>query len=101
MKIADLASEPKLVRVVIADKDIVEQYGDELEFWVWDRQPIEKFLKFAGKTITEDDLPELVAFTREMILDEEGNTVVTGGKMLPTTIMTRCITRVMEQLGKS
>lgn len=101
MKIAELATEPKLLKVVLDDADIVEQYGDELEFWVWDRQPIEKFLKFAGKTITEDDLPELIAFTREMILDEDGQPVVREGKILPTLIMTRCITKVMEQLGKS
>ena len=32
MKLKDLASKPKLVKVVLDDKDIVENYGEELEF---------------------------------------------------------------------
>jgi len=100
MKLSDLASEPKLIVIKIDDEDIITEYGEPLEFWVWDRQPLEKFLRFAGKKIDNEDLPELIEFTREMILDESGEPVMTGGKLLPTSLMSRCVTRVMEQLGK-
>ena len=100
MKITELAVKPSLVKVVLDDEAIVEEYGEELEFFVWDRQPLEKFMRFAGKNITNDDLPDLIDFTKTMILDENGNQVMEEGKLLPTSIMTRCITKVMEQLGK-
>ena len=100
MNITELAVKPSLVKVVLDDESIVEEYGEALEFFVWDRQPLEKFMRFAGKSITSEDLPELIAFTKTMILDAEGNEVMGDGKLLPTSIMTRCITKVMEQLGK-
>ena len=100
MNITELAVKPSLVKVVLDDESIVEEYGEALEFFVWDRQPLEKFMRFAGKSITNEDMPELIAFTKTMILDSEGNEVMSDGKLLPTSIMTRCITKVMEQLGK-
>jgi hypothetical protein len=100
MNITELAVKPSLVKVTLDDESIVEEYGEALEFFVWDRQPLEKFMRFAGKEITNEDLPELIEFTKTMILDEEGNEVMSDGKLLPTSIMTRCITKVMQQLGK-
>ena len=100
MNISELAVKPSLVKVILDDEAIVEEYKEPLEFYVWDRQPLEKFMRFAGKQISNDDLPELIEFTKTMILDEDGNEVMEEGKLLPTSIMTRCITKVMEQLGK-
>lgn len=100
MNITELAVQPSLVKVTLDDEAIIEEYGEALEFHVWDRQPLEKFMRFAGKQISNDDLPELIEFTKSMILDEKGEPVMSEGKLLPTSIMTRCITKVMEQLGK-
>lgn len=100
MKIQELASKPQLVKITIEEDFIVEQYGEPLEFYVWDRQPIEKFLKFAGQKITEDKIPDLVKFCSEMILDEEGNQVLAGDMILPNNVMAVCITKTMETLGK-
>ena len=100
MKLTELASEPKLVRIILDDEDITETYGDEIEFWVWDRQPLEKFVRFAGKKFNAEDIPELESFARDMILDEQGNKVMKDNMLLPTSVMARCITKVMETLGK-
>lgn len=100
MKLESLASQPKLIKITLDDEDIVEAYGDTVEFWVWDRQPLEKFVQFAGKKFNAEDIPELEGFARNMVLNEEGNPVMTEGKLLPTTLMARCITKVMETLGK-
>ena len=45
MKLAELAAEPKLIPITLDDADIVEKYGEPLEFWIWDRQPIDSFNK--------------------------------------------------------
>lgn len=100
MNIKELAVEPQLIKITLDQDFIVEQFGEALEFYAWDRQPIEKFLRFAGKKITDENLPEVISFCKEMILDETGEPVLTGTKVLPSTVMSACITSVMEQLGK-
>lgn len=100
MKLAELAVLPKLVPVSLDDEDTLEQYNEPLEFYVWDRQPIEKFMQFAGKTVGPEQMPELVAFACELILDEQGNRIMDEGRLLPTSVMTKCITKVMTELGK-
>lgn len=100
MKLKDLASKPQLIRVVLNDEDTVKEYGDEIEFWVWDKQPLAKFVKFANVSAESDTFPELVEFCSQLILDEQGQPVIGEGEVLPAAIMVRCINRVVEQLGK-
>jgi len=100
MKLKQLASKPQLIRVVLNDEDTLKEYNEELEFWVWDKQPLAKFIKFANVTAESDSFPELIEFCAELILDEEGKAVIGEGEVLPATVMIRCINKVVEQLGK-
>lgn len=100
MKLQELAVEPQLIAVSLDEEEIVEKYGEPLEFFVWDRQPIEKFMQFAGKAVDEQNIDKVVAFCKEMILDENGNRVLEGNNVLPLDVMTRAITKVMQTLGK-
>ena len=100
MKLQELATKPQLIKIEIDDESVVEKYGETLEFYVWDRQPIENFIKFAGKTITEEMIPDLVKFCETMILDEKGKQVLKGDVVLPNTVMALCLTKTLETLGK-
>lgn len=100
MKLKALASKPQLIRVALNDEDTIKEYGEELEFWVWDKQPLAKFIKFANVTADSESFPELVDFCSQLILDENGEPVIGEGEVLPAAIMVRCINRVVEQLGK-
>jgi hypothetical protein len=100
MKLTQLASKPQLLRVVINDEETIKEYGEELEFWVWDKQPLVKFIKFANVTAESDNFPELIEFCTDLILDENGKAVMSDGEVLPVNVMVRCINRVVEQLGK-
>lgn len=100
MNIKELATEPQLIKVVLDDEDIVTDFGEPLEFYAWDKQPIERFLQFAGKKVTEDNLDAVISFAKEMILDENGERVLKDNLILPASVMSRCITAVMSQLGK-
>jgi hypothetical protein len=100
MKLKDLASKPQLIRVVLDDEETVKEYGEELEFWVWDKQPLAKFIRFANVTNDSENFPEMIDFCAELILDESGKPVMSDGEVLPALIMVRCINKVVEQLGK-
>lgn len=98
IKINQIASKPQLIKVTLDDEQTVKELGDALEFWTWDRQPLDKFMKLAA---TRQDKPdEIIEVVRELILDEEGKVVIQGDVMLPTQILIRVIQKVVETLGK-
>lgn len=99
MKLSDLAKKPQLIKITMTDEDIIKEYGEALEFWTWDRQPMDVFLKLAA--IDQSNVPTVIDAVRNLILDEAGNPIITGDSSLPTKIMMRVITTVVEQLGKS
>jgi hypothetical protein len=98
MDIKNLATKPQLVKITLDDAEIVEKYGDALEFWVWDKQPLEKFVKFA--TASETDFGQILLLCSDLILDNEGKPVLTDGAVLPNTVLVKCVNKVVEQLGK-
>ena len=98
MKLAELASKPQLVKVIIDDKEIVEKYGEELEFFINDRLPISSYTHLAS--LTKDDVGELYEALKDLILDEAGNPVLTEEKTLPLDLLTASVVKVTERLGK-
>jgi hypothetical protein len=98
MKLTQLASKPTLIRVEIDDEEIRKEYDDSLEFWIWDRQPIEDFIKIA--TAKHDDFGAMVRLINELVLDENGQAVIQDGYTLPSTIMIKVINAVIDRLGK-
>lgn len=98
MKLADLAAEPKLIPVTLDSETIVEKYGEPLEFWILDRQPIDKYLQMARTS--EENMDQMVVAVNEMILNEEGSPIVSDGKMLPSVVLMEAFTKVIEALGK-
>ena len=98
MKINQLASKPKLIVLQIDDADVVAEYGEPIEFWTWDRQPLETFMKLAS--VNQSDPAMVIDIVRTMILDEEGQQVIQGDEMLPTNILVRIVAKVVETLGK-
>lgn len=98
MKISQLAHEPKLIKVEVDSEQIREEYDDAIEFWCYDRQPLNKFVRFAN--MTSEQYPELLEFCQELILDEDGNKVLVDNKVLPTKVLLECVNKVVEQLGK-
>jgi hypothetical protein len=98
MKITQLAAKPKLIQITIDDQEVIQQYGESLEFYMWDRQPMSKFIKLA--TVKEENYHELIDAVQDMILDEQGEPVLRDDTLLPTGIMGRVVAKVVETLGK-
>jgi len=98
MKLSELAKKPQLIQVSIDDADIVADYGSAIEFWTWDRQPMDVFLKLAS--INGENQAAVMEAVKELVLNEDGTQVITNDVSLPTRVMMRVITKVVEGLGK-
>jgi len=98
LKLTQLASKPQLIKITLDNAELKERYGDELEFWIWDRQPIDEFIKLA--TTGADNYGEMIKMVNDLILDEEGNKAIKAGEALPNDVMVAAIGAVVERLGK-
>lgn len=98
MKLSELSAKPKLVAVIIDDKDIVKEYGEPLEFYSYDRQPVEVFLKLAS--IDQNNPSMVLDAVRKLILDENGKEIITEDGTLPTKVLMKVIQKAVESLGK-
>jgi hypothetical protein len=99
MKLNTLIAKPQLIKCQLDDEDTVKEYGEAIEWWIWDRQPLDAFLKFAT-TESTDSGHQIISMLREMILDEEGKPLLQGESTLPTNILMKVMTKMTEVLGK-
>jgi hypothetical protein len=98
MKLSQLAAKPQLIKLIIDEESFVEEYGEPIEFWTWDRQPIEVFMKLANQD--NQNTGSLVEIVRTLILDENGKQIISGDAVLPSKILIAVISKVVETLGK-
>lgn len=98
MKLTKLAAKPQLVKIELNDEATMAEFGESLEFWIWDRQPMDKYIKLAQ--LGSDNMGELIQAVNEMVLDEDGSRIIKEELMLPTSVMTKVIGKVVETLGK-
>lgn len=98
MKLSQLAAKPQLIKVSLDDKDTITEFGEAIEFYTWDRQPLDVFMKLANAQ--QQDIGQMIDIVRTMILDEAGKTIIDKDNMLPTTLLLRAIQKIVEQLGK-
>jgi hypothetical protein len=98
MKLSELAKKPKLVKLTISKQELVDKYGDELEFYMYDRQSLDIFSKLANATT--DNVGEYMSILSDIILKEDGSPVMDGEMVLPIDVMTEAMSLIGEKLGK-
>ena len=97
MKLNQLIAKPQLVKMTLDDEETVQEFGEAIEWWYWDRQPLEKFFKMA----TGENNGENVFNTiKEMILDESGEPLLKEGDSLPNKVFLKVVAKMSEVLGK-
>ena len=99
MDLIKLAAKPQLVKVEINDEETIAQFGEPLEFYVHDRQDMDQFVRLA--TLDYADFANVGRVVKDMVLDAQGQPILTDGNTLPTNILMKAITQVIETLGKS
>jgi hypothetical protein len=98
MKLNQLAAKPQLIKMTLEDETILKEFGEPLEFWTWDRQPLETFMKLANSN--QADVTAMIGVVRTLILDETGKEIITDGVMLPSNVLIKVIAKIVESLGK-
>lgn len=98
MKLSELAKKPQLQKITINNEALVEKYGDELDFFVFDRQPLDIFTKLAD--VQEDNVGEYINILKDIIRNEDGEPVMTEELSLPIDVMTEAMKLIGEHLGK-
>ena len=98
MKLSQLAAKPQLIKIELSDEDTVKEYGEPLEFYTWDRQPLETFMTLANGN--QEDPAAMIELVRTLILDENGKMIIVKDLMLPSTVLLKVISKIVESLGK-
>ena len=98
MKLSQLSAKPVLVQIILDDEDTIVQYGESIDFWTWDRQPMDIFMKLASAT--QENTSGIITVVKTLILDEHGKEILTNETMLPTNVLMKAISKVTEMLGK-
>lgn len=97
MKLSQLAAKPTLIKLELNDEDIIKEYGEPLEFWIYDRQPIDKFIEMA--TVGNENYGEMIRMVNSMVMDEDGTVIAKDGLVFPSKIILKIINKVVETLG--
>lgn len=99
MKLNQLASKPQLIQLTVDSEAIIKEYGEPLEFYTYDRQPLSTFVKFASGG-ADTNAGSMIEVLRTLILDENGKQILTGDITLPTHVLLECMNKITDQLGK-
>lgn len=98
MKLNQIAAKPKLIMFTLDDEDTVKEFGEPIEFYSWDRQPLDIFMKLANSN--QEDIASMMEVIRKLILDENGKEIISNDNMLPSNVLIKVIGKVVETLGK-
>lgn len=98
MKLSQLAAKPQLVPFTLDDEEVVKEYGEPIEFYSYDRQPLDTFMKLANAQ--QQDLGTMIEIIRTLILDDHGKEIISKDNMLPSNILLKAIAKIVERLGK-
>ena len=98
MKLAELSQKPQLIKIILDDPKIIDKYEEELEFFVYDRQPIDVFSKLANAD--QKDVGGLIFLLKDLILDEDGKQIIDEERILPMDVMVEAVKKIGERLGK-
>lgn len=99
MKLKELAAKPQLIELTINDDSTVENYGEPIQFWIYDRQSMSTYMRLAQLDFSNSD--ELVNLFKTLILDEAGMPIVEDDAQLPPDLMMKAVESVILALGNS
>jgi hypothetical protein len=100
MDISQLAKKPKLEKLEINEKEIVEAYGEPISFWMMDHIDVNTYFSFY-KLQQEENGSLLNELLRKIILKENGKAALGPDEVLPVDITLAVLVRINEHLGKS
>ena len=97
MQLKQLAAKPQLIKITIDDPAIVKEYGESIDFYCYDRQPMATYLKLAQ--LSQKDMPEVVKTISELVMNDQGEPALSPDDVLPLDITVKVIETVVGKLG--
>lgn len=99
MNIKDFASKPQLVELILDDKDLVERYGEPITFYTYNIVRMSTYFDFFNAR-SNNEFGNLDKIMKGLILDAQGNRVLSDDEDLPIDIAAAAINKIGEILGK-
>jgi hypothetical protein len=97
MKLQKLAKSPELSLVVLDDQDTIKEFSEPLEFYTYDRIPLDTFTKLAGDD--QHNIKEMISLVKGLILDDTGKEIISENNMLPPNVLIKAIAKIVSKLG--
>ena len=99
MNLEQLLNEPQLVEIKITKPEIVTKYGEEISFYVYDRQDMTTYMQLA-KLSGDGGLGNVTEITKTLIRNKKGELVLQGKAQLPPDVMMAVIEEAIKTLGE-
>lgn len=100
MDIGKFAKKPELIKITLDKPEIIETFGSEIFFWVYDNLDISTYFKFY-KSQADQDGAALNEVMRKLILTADGKPALKDEEMLPIELNLAALAEINEVLGKS
>lgn len=102
MEISKVVKKPELIKITLDDAQVIEAFGESIEFWMKDFVDIDTYFQFfQSQAEQEKDVRQLGKILKKIVLKEDGSPAIGEDEELPLAIIVPVITRVTENLGKS
>ena len=82
------------------DPEVIEQYGDTIEFHILDQMSISTYFEFY-KLQQDQDSDKLNDLLRKIVLKDDGTPALTEEEIFPVDLTLGLLVKINEFLGKS
>lgn len=96
MDLSQIAETPTLQKVILDKPELVEKYGEPIEFYMYDRHSVPTYIKLSS---IHDDTGALIEAVRDLVKTKEGKPMLSADQTLPLDIMIEMVQKVVTELG--
>lgn len=100
MKLQALAAKPQLIKIVIDDEKTIENYGEPIEFYIYDRYSMDLYMKLSSLDSVKDS-KAMTQIAYDIMLDEDGKQVMKDGLELPIDVQIKAVEKALISLGNT
>lgn len=100
MNIQEFASTPKLIEIVLDDKELLEKYNEPITFHTYDIVGLSTYFEFFNAR-SDGQYEQLDKIIKKLILNDKGKPAIKEDQDLPIDIAAAAINKIGAILGKS
>lgn len=100
MNIQEFASTPKLIEIVLDDKELLEKYNEPITFHTYDIVGLSTYFEFFNAR-SDGQYEQLDKIIKKLILNDKGKPAIKDDQDLPIDIAAAAINKIGAILGKS